>query len=243
MMWGMRRGMKALFPRLPDTDLATERTGTAGSVSYAVRTAIGKIVPLLLVGLLVAACSNSFARGLGVNKADLQGKPSPDFSLMDQEGKQVRLSDLRGRVVALTFLYTNCPDVCPIAAQLFGQAHDRLGEDRRKVVFAAVSVDPERDTVEQLRTYLRAQGLDGKMLFLTGDRQALEAVWAAYHIGVIKQPPATTSTGASGFYYVSHHNRVYLIDADGRQRWLLNDFDFTPAQLVKELEPLINGVK
>ena len=91
---GMRRVNESAVSRLPDTDLATERTGTAGSVSYAVRTAIGKIVPLLLVGLLVAACSIRLPV-VGGEQSRPAGKPSPDFSLMDQEGKQVRLSDLR----------------------------------------------------------------------------------------------------------------------------------------------------
>jgi len=205
--------------------------------------AIVSISLLLLIALLIAACSVTTSRQAGINSAELGGRHSPDFELLDQDGKIVRLSDLRGRVVALTFLYTSCPDVCPIVAQLFAQTRDRLGEANKKVVFTAISVDPERDTVEQVSKYLRAQGLEGKLLFLTGDRPSLEAAWAAYHIGVVKEPAATTTTGAPGFYYVGHHNRVYLIDAEGRQRTLLKDFEFTPAQLVQALEPMLREIR
>lgn len=205
----------------------------------------GSVLWAAAVMLMLASvgCAGSASRGPGLNRADLEGKPSPDFSLVDQSGRTVGLKDLQGRAVALTFLYSSCPDVCPIVTHTFGEAFDKLGEDRKKALFVIVSVDPERDSVAQVRQFLEAQGLRDKMLFLTGDRPTLESVWAAYHLAVIKQPPPTTTTGGQGFYYVDHHNRVYLIDPAGRQRVLLKDFNFTAEQLIEEMKPLIREAK
>lgn len=72
---------------------------------------------------------------------DLDGTPAPDFHLVDQTGQPVALSDLRGRVVVLTFLYTRCPDTCPLIVSKLGQVHDQLGEQAQGVAFVAVTVE------------------------------------------------------------------------------------------------------
>ncbi len=195
--------------------------------------------------LLLSACSGGplAPRGPGLSKTDMKGMESPDFSLVDHNGRTLSLKDLRGKAVALTFLYSSCPDVCPVVTTTFGQAWDRLGDDRRKVALAVISVDPERDTVSQLRQYLEAMGLQEKMVFLTGERSALEEVWKGYFVGVTKGPVEPGPAGAGGFYYVSHNTPVYLIDPAGRQRVMIRNTDFTTDQLIAELRPLIREAR
>lgn len=196
-----------------------------------------KKVWILVVFLVVAVAGCSSAGpGSGIPRTDLGKKPSPPFTLTNQDGKAVSLGDLRGRAVALTFLYTSCPDVCPIVTTVFGSAFDRLGPSARKAAFVAVSVDPERDTPARITEFLGAQGLRDKMLFLTGSRPELEPIWAAYYVGVAKGNP---QGGANGFYYVTHSNLLYLIDVEGRQRYLLKSLDFTVDQLLTEMQPLL----
>lgn len=195
-----------------------------------------------LLSVLLAACAAPSLQGDSTLKTlNLQEKPAPDFSLTDQDDGPVSLSDFRGKVVALTFLYTNCTDVCPIIANTFGQAYDKLGSAREKAAFVAVTVDPERDTVQQVNQYLKARGLMGKLVFLTGDREALEKVWADYAIGVERGTPTPGTGGSADSYDIMHTTAVYLIDTQGRERTLIPGYQFTADQLINEMRPLMSG--
>ena len=85
-------------------------------------------------------------------------------------------------MVVLTFLYTNCPDVCPIVTSRLREVGELLGSEGNAAQFVAVSVDPERDSVESAREYLDKWGLSGNWHFLVGERAALEAVWKDYYV-------------------------------------------------------------
>ncbi len=202
-----------------------------------------KLVALLsLLSILLAACAAPSLQGGGtLNTLNLQEKPAPDFTLKDQDDGTVRLSEFRGKVVALTFLYTSCTDVCPIIANTFGQAYDKLGSANQKAAFVAVTVDPERDTVQRIDQYLDGRGLRGKLIFLTGDRETLEKVWADYAIGVARTAPTPGTNGGDNSYDVTHTTAVYLIDAQGRERTLIPGYQFTADQLINEMRPLMSG--
>jgi protein SCO1 len=167
---------------------------------------------------------------------ELNGRSAPDFRLTDADGGGISLADLRGRVVVLTFLYTTCPDTCPLIASKLGQAHDRLGQRAREAAFVAISVDPERDTAARAGQYLDAQRLGGKLAFLTGDRPSLEGVWAGYGIGV-RQVPIRAASGAEA-YEVAHNDVLYLIDRQGRLRRLLRQ-DVDLNNLIASMDALL----
>jgi protein SCO1/2 len=107
-------------------------------------------------------------------KAKLQiGDPLPEFALTDQQGLKVRLADLRGKVLAIDFIYTRCPlpDVCPRLAANFAalarRFQDRVGKD---LVLLSITVDPEFDTPTVLAEYAKRWGADPRgWYFLTGD--------------------------------------------------------------------------
>jgi protein SCO1/2 len=139
--------------------------------------------------------------------AELGGETrSPDFALRDQEGKLVRLSALRGKTVLVTFLYTHCPDVCPIIATSL----DTAARGFRGVRVLAVSVDPRRDTPAAARAFVRARAVGPEFRFLVGTRAQLARVWRAYHIAVQPGPQGT----------VTHSAYTLLLDRQGRQRVL-----------------------
>ncbi len=181
---------------------------------------------LALVALAAQACSTS-ARFQGT---DLGGTPAPDFRLIDQRGSSVALSDLRGRVVVLTFVYTHCADVCPLIASKLSQVYNQLGTTAKQVSFVAVSVDPEGDTPLSIAEFSRQTGMDGKWIYLTGTRAQLEPVWQAYYLGIETPVPPSTQVG--------HSSRVVLIDRAGRERVNL-DPDFQPADLAHDLKILV----
>ncbi|MCC6628200.1 MAG: SCO family protein [Chloroflexi bacterium] len=151
--------------------------------------------------------------GLGIALAEPAGAAPPPVTLTDQFGQTVTLADLRGRPVVLTFLYSYCPDTCPmtlgaIAAGLNGI--EAAGEERPAVVI--VTVDPDRDTVERLRAFAGAWPADWR--FLTGTYPQLTPVWRAYGVSVQKRPLAHSSEVHSG-YAIVHTNKTVLLDRGG----------------------------
>jgi protein SCO1 len=159
---------------------------------------------------------------------DLGKRPAPDFTLTDgPTGETVTLSSLRGRVVLLTFLYTSCPDVCPLTAAKLSAVRGRLGPAAGGIALIAVSVDPARDTPEATRKFLDAHGLSGVMRYLIGDRSALQAVWTKYGIGAEAREAL-----------VAHNDAIYLIDKQGRERALLHS-DVAEEALTRDLRALL----
>ena len=110
--------------------------------------------------------------------------PAPDFDLTSQDGKRVTLADLRGKVVAVTFIFTTCPDICPMLTSNMAQVQEALGDDFGKsVAFVSITVDPENDTPGVLKEYAEAFGADlGGWAFLTGDPSALKQVAQGYGV-------------------------------------------------------------
>ena len=162
---------------------------------------------LLLLGLAlsaaVSACGGSGsspAEAASGSKSPFRGpalitpKPAPDFALRDQNGELVRMSDQRGKVVLLTFLYTHCPDVCPLIAGNLHTSLAQLGSHASRVQVVAVSADPKGDTPKTVAAFLAKHQLTGKMRYLIGSRKALEKVWLRW--GIVAKPgvdqPLTT---------------------------------------------------
>jgi protein SCO1 len=149
--------------------------------------------------------------------------PPRDFVLRDQDGRRVALSQFRGRVTVLTFLYSTCQDTCPVTATTIRGALDDLGHD---VPALAVSVDPANDTPASAQRFLAQRRLTGgRMRFLLGDRAALAPVWDAY--GIRPQ--------GDGF---DHSAYVLLIDRAGRQRVSFPVAHLTSEGLVHDIRRL-----
>jgi protein SCO1 len=154
-----------------------------------------------------------------------------DFTLTDQNGMPFRLSEQQGKIVLIFFGYTNCPDVCPITLSEFKRIKAMLGDTADQVRFVFITVDPERDTVERLNSYL--QNFDPAFIGLTADRETLEPVWKAYGVYQQKQ-----DTGSAAGYLVDHSTRTYLIDANGR--WRINyPYGMDPEKIARDLQHLL----
>ena len=134
-----------------------------------------------------------------------------DFQLVDQNARPFRLSEQRGRILLMLFGYTHCPDVCPLTLSQFKQIKGLLGDEGKDVGYILITVDPERDTPQQLNQYLA--NFDASFVGLTGSHSDLDAVWKSY--GVYQEQHAADSHGN---YETDHTARIYLIDAKGNWR-------------------------
>ena len=147
------------------------------------------------------------------------GIPPADFGVRDENGRMLRLAELRGRPVVVTFLYTTCEETCPLTAQQIRVALDDLGHD---VPVVAVSVDPANDTPRRARAFTLEQRMHGRMRWALGDAQRLQRIWKAYGI-----QPQTAD--------FEHTASTVLLDGEGRQRVGFAASVLTPEALAHDI--------
>lgn len=164
-------------------------------------------------------------------------KAAPDFTMQDAAGRSVSLADFRGKVVVLHFIYTNCPDVCPLHAERIAEIQTMVNQSPMKqlVEFIAITTDPNRDRGSVLKEYGRAHGLDPvNWMFLTTKSD---------------QPEDLTRKLAQQFGhrfdktedgYQSHGIVTNVIDKDGRWRGHFHGLKFEPSNLVIFANALVN---
>ena len=162
---------------------------------------------LALLGLLLISCAGQPQ----FKGRDFSYGPAPDFRLEDQDGQLVSLADQRGKVVVLTFMCTNCRDVCPLTAAKFGAASDQLAGLASHVTVIVISSDPETDTRMAVRNFTAAHHLEGKWHYLLGTRPQLEPVWKTYFVAA--QKLGTPDPTGNSVQEVIHSSSVLRIDA------------------------------
>jgi protein SCO1/2 len=165
-------------------------------------------------------------------------KPAPPFTLEDAEGQPVSLEDLRGKVVVLHFIYTNCPDVCPLHAERIAEIQAMVNRTpmRNLVQFVTITTDPANDTPDVLRDYGPAHGLDPvNWVFLTSgsDRSEDTTRKLAERFG---HKFTQTEDG-----YQIHGVVTHVIDRDGHWQANFHGLKFEPANLVVYINALTNA--
>ena len=151
-----------------------------------------------------------------------------DFTLQSADGP-VSLSDFRGKVVLLYFGYANCPDACPLTLSNWARAFKSLTpKELARVRGIMVSVDPERDSPETLKTF--ATFFHPNIMGLTGSPETLRAVVDKYRSDFVIEKQSETDED----YEVAHMSFVYVIDPQGKVRDLLAH-ETPPADVVKSV--------
>ena len=141
---------------------------------------------------------------------------APDFSLTDQNGSVINLSDFRGNVVVLTFMDSKCQDTCPLTAAQLRQAYRQFDRDEaNQVAFIGINVNIEADAVADVYEITKTWRLDEipSWHFLTGSRQDLESIWRDYGIAVAPNPDGNE---------IMHTPGIFLIDPSGQKRWYIS---------------------
>ena len=138
-----------------------------------------------------------------------EGDPAPPFALTDQDRKKIALSDFSGRPRFLVFIYTHCKDLCPLILQnrahLEAEAEPSIGKG---IVFLAVTLDPQNDTPDVLKAFIKKIGVDTRDLhLLSGPVPEVEKVLDEYEISVIQD--------GGGGQVMGHTSVGYAIDRDG----------------------------
>jgi protein SCO1/2 len=157
-------------------------------------------------------------------------KPAPALALHNYLGQPVNIASYRGKVVLVTFLYTTCPDICPLITSDLRVALNEMGPAKAsKVQIIAVSVDPRVDTPKAVAAFLARHEMTGRMQYLIGTPRELGRVWEAWGVGSqrdLEQPQ-----------FVNHTGIVYGITASGK-RLTAYDPEFKPSEIVHDV-PLL----
>ena len=165
----------------------------------------------LILALILAGCSKPAQNQHAFHMTDISGgMPKLDFH-MTADGKPVSAADFRGKVVALYFGYTHCPDVCPTTVANLTDMLGKVGSPDVRVLF--VTVDPERDTDAVMADYAKA--FSPQVVGLRGSDNQLASLARTYRVAyqVKKGSP----------YEVMHSNAVFFFDRDGRARLVTTD--------------------
>lgn len=196
--------------------------------------------PALVLGLALASCGNSAparhpvrsaASRTTASKASYEGpvlaQPAsePPLALRDYLGHEVNLSRYRGRAVLLTFIYTHCPDTCPLIVSNLHNALGLLGPNAGKVRIVAVSTDPKGDTPRAVADFLAHRGMTGRMEYLIGSRTQLMSIWRSWGV---------SATNATAGDVVAHTALVYGISASGKVTTVY-PANFTPAEVAHDV--------
>ncbi len=174
-----------------------------------------KVISIIFSGIILITVS-----GCSQNQDDIKlpvyDTIGGEFTLPGTLGEDVSLSDFRGQVVLLNFGYTHCPDICPMILNHLSKLTDKLTSrfgikpERLKVIF--VTVDPDRDTLEQLKEYLAFY--NGNILGIRGSSEQTKELIKQYAVFVDKLPAEEIG------YQVAHTDQIFLLDKRGRLRGL-----------------------
>jgi len=198
------------------------------------------VVPLLLGALFVHERNSAPASGPTITHESAYRGSSPpgriqlpDFRLRSYRRPVVRSRDLRGKIVLVTFLDTRCTTQCPIIAGIVGEAMRKLPAPvRAKTVAFAISVDPQYDTPESVRRFLRRRHSLGTFDFLLGTDEQLRPVWRAFYVLAVSK---TANPNV-------HSADVRVFDPSGIWVSILHvGVDLTPANVVHDVETALEN--
>jgi protein SCO1/2 len=200
------------------------------------------LLVLVLVAGGVALLTSGGSSGTGTGKAaaqkqslDASGlltpvRQAPPLALKNYLGQPVDIDSYRGKAVLVTFLYTNCPDVCPLITSNLRVAQNLMGAKAvANTQIIAVSVDPKGDTPKAVAAFLARHEMTGKMQYLVGSSHELAKVWKAWGVG--------SERDANQPQFVNHSGLIYGITGSGK-RLSIYASDFRPAEIAHDV-PLL----
>ena len=173
-----------------------------------------------------------------------------DFSLMNFDGNLTNLSDFEGQVLIVSFVYSRCPDVCPIVSANLRWVAEQLPDDYgTNFSIIAITVDPWWDTSSVLADYAMRQAIDWP--HLTGEVELMQPIWESFNVGLqtylntsASEENSTDENQTSGRhhpdYLVDHSTATIIIDKNHQQRVRWNDMDWEPTLFIEDLQYLMD---
>lgn len=197
-----------------------------------------RLLLITVVGLMIGALSALLLFGgkTGFFNADqISGKAlvGGPFELVNHNNKSVTDKTFRGKYMLVFFGYTYCPDVCPSELQVMSAAIDGLEAKSNEVVPIFITIDPERDTPQQMAEYV--SHFHKNFVGLTGSPDAISNVARAYRVFYAK----SKDSGSDEDYLMDHSSIVYLMDRNGDYKTHFS-FGTSPEKMTQKIKSIIN---
>jgi protein SCO1/2 len=193
---------------------------------------VAGVVAIVAIGGTPGAKARSQARAADFDAVAIltPARAAPPLSLRNYLGQRVNIDSYRGKAVLVTFLYTNCPDICPLITSNLRVALNLMGpKTASKVQVIAVSVDPRGDTPKAVAAFLARHEMTGRMQYLIGSAKELAAVWKAWGVG--------SERDAQQPQFINHSGLVYGVTGSGK-RLTLYASSFQPSEIAHDV-PLL----
>ncbi len=191
------------------------------------------IIILLAVLIIIPGCSSNFEL-----KENVTGTK---VTLIDQDSSKVVYPEvIKNNVALIGFIYTHCPDICPMTTHNMMLAEEQLSKDELTgIKFILISFDPERDTPSVLTKYASVRNMDMKdWELLTGSRENIDSLMKVYNVKAF--PDDTTySDNGKPEYFMIHTDRISLVDQDGNLRKNYRGSSADPAEMVNDIKSLL----
>jgi protein SCO1/2 len=202
------------------------------------------LAALALCGMLASGCGSSSKASstdsttatTATNAAKFESagilepvRAAPPLELHNYLGQPVNIDSYHGKAVLVTFVYTHCPDVCPLIVSNLHNAQHLLGKEASKAQIIAVSVDPKGDTPKTVAHFLSEHEQTGKMQYLIGDTKELATAWKAWGVGAERD--------AGNPDLIEHSGLVYGITGSGK-RLTIYSANFKPSEIAHDV-PLL----
>lgn len=159
-------------------------------------------------------------------------KAAPEIGLKTWDGRLVRTADYRGDAVLVTFIYANCPDICPLIIDNLVRVKKRLGAEGKRLRIVAVSVDPVGDTPASVRRFLARHKAQDAVDYAVGSKTELERVWARWGISARANPddPAL----------IEHSGTIWGLDTKGRRVTFYPAVGFDADDIAKDMRVVLS---
>lgn len=169
---------------------------------------------LILLLILPLSCKD---------KLPVKGSLSGEVSFTDHNGKEFKFSNLRGKVLLVSYIYTNCPDICHIINKKMDvfKSHLKSNNIEKEVVFVSISIDPQNDTPQKLKMHIEHMDFDTtNWYFITGNIGSVYKLIANAGIFPVREAKSNASDDKSDYleYVISHRDRISLVDKDAQIR-------------------------
>lgn len=205
-----------------------------------------KQIFILIIVLMVAGWGVAIYLYLDhKNENSFHGKlynhQAPRFVLTDHQGERVRLDQFHDKIVLISWGYTNCPDICPLTLANLKELMGYLGAEANDVQVLFITVDPDRDTVERMNSYVPY--FHENFIGLTGSPEEIESVTDDYTVTVVKHPAVY---GRGRFdtwdrYLMTHTNTIHLVDKDGRLFLTYPHHMHNPQEMAEDIKKMLHG--
>ena len=193
-----------------------------------------RLLPIIVLTLLMLT-------GCGEKLPVVENFSNNHYHLVNQKGEPVVFPDfVKGKIVVMNFIFTNCPDICPLSTNNMRLIQERLNKEKiSNVEFVSLSFDPNNDTPEVLTKFADIRGLDlSNWTFLTGRKSVTDSVIHQANVIAVPNDSTVFKDGRKIYYYI-HTDRISLIDNEGRIRKNYIGSKINIGEIVNDIKKLM----